>query len=412
MSSRVAAVFSMPERGHLQRLLPLVAGLARSGVTVLVFTAAEFRAAVERAGGRFVDLFARCPLDAADATSRPIPCRYVSFAAHYADALIDEMSRVRPSLIVYDTFAVIGFLLGRQMGIPYVNVCSGHNMSPANAISSLEHDRRVSPSDQCRRAVDDLRDRWGILDASPLSYFKGLSPFLNVYCEPPIFLRAEEAIPFQPIAFFGSLSPPELVGVQSSRSDPSPFGGGGEQLRIYASFGSVVWRYFEADAVAALAAFSDAVAADESTRALISLGGHPLHADARARLERHNVRVADYVDQWSVLQDASACVTHHGLNSTHEMIYHRVPMISYPFFADQPGLAARCREFGLAVPLVGVPRGEVCASDVRAALDRVSGESARMAASLSRARGWEVETMNGRPAVIQRILDLMSGSPT
>ena len=45
-------------------------------------------------------------------------------------------------------------------------------------------------------------------------------------------------------------------------------------------------------------------------------------------------------------------VTHHGLNSTHEAIYHRTPMLSYPFFGDQPYLANRCRDLGLSVPLV------------------------------------------------------------
>ncbi|MDR7419231.1 MAG: glycosyltransferase [Armatimonadota bacterium] len=409
MRPRIAAVFCMPERGHLQRLLPLIAGLARAGVSVVVFTAAEFTSIVGRAGGRFVDLFTRYPLEAADATSRPVPCRYVSFAAHYADALIDEMRVLRPSLIVYDTFAVIGPLLGRALGIPYINACAGHNMSPARAVRSLEGDPRVLPSDQCRRAVDVLRDRWGVTDASPFSYFTGLSPYLNVYGEPPAFLRPEEAEAFQPIAFFGSVAPPDLIGGESRRPVPSSLWRNGARLRVYASFGSVVWRYFEAAAVRALASLSDAIARTDSARAVISLGGHRLGADARARLERHNVQVADYVDQWAILRGATVCVTHQGLNSTHEMIYHRVPMISYPFFADQPALAARCQEFGLAVPLAGMPRGPVAAHDVRAALGRVRDESARMAAGLDRARAWELETMAGRQAVIEQMLSLRPG---
>ena len=58
-----AAVFCMPERGHLQRLLAVIAGLRRHGVEPVVFTAAAFRGLVERAGGRLEDLFARYPLD-------------------------------------------------------------------------------------------------------------------------------------------------------------------------------------------------------------------------------------------------------------------------------------------------------------------------------------------------------------
>jgi UDP:flavonoid glycosyltransferase YjiC (YdhE family) len=397
----------MPEHGHLQRLLPLVVGLVRHGVDALVFTHAAFRAPVERAGGRLVDLFGPHPLEAADATSRPIPCRYVSFAAHYAAPLIDTVARLKPAVIVYDTFAVIGFVLGRELGIPYVNVCAGHNMSPANARASLEHDRRAVLSDACHRAIDTLRDRWGILDASPFAYVTGVSPFLNVYCEPPEFLRPEERAAFDPIAFFGSLPSPETIDGDPGLAAPGVGLPDDAALRVYASFGSVVWRYYEAEALQALVAVSDAIGALDHAQALISLGGHSLRPEARERLERPNVRVGDYVAQWSALQRASICVTHHGLNSTHEAIYHRVPMISYPFFGDQPRLAARCQEFGLAIPLVGALRGALSAGDVRGALTRLTGLSAQMEASLARARAWEIEVMNGRGAVIQQILDLM-----
>ena len=38
---------------------------------------------------------------------------------------------------------------------------------------------------------------------------------------------------------------------------------------------------------------------------------------------------------------ADAFVTHSGMNSTHEALFHKMSMVSYPIFADQPGLAAR-----------------------------------------------------------------------
>jgi UDP:flavonoid glycosyltransferase YjiC (YdhE family) len=321
--------------------------------------------------------------------------------------LIEEMARLRPSIIVYDTFAVIGVVLGRQLGVPYVNVCAGHNMSPANAIASLEHERRATLSAACLRAIDVLRSRWGIHDAGPYSYITGLSPFLNVYCEPPEFLRPEERRAFEPVAFFGSLLPPEMVDRHLDGSEAVLGRHHGARLRVYASFGSVVWRYYEAEALQALATLSDALGAMRNARTLVSLGGHPLRRDARARLERSNVWVADYVDQRRVLESASVCVTHQGLNSTHEAVYHGVPMISYPFFGDQPGLAVRCQEYGLAVPLVGDRRGVVLRDHMRDALARLIDQSAQMEASLTTARAWETEVMRGRDAVIDRILGLM-----
>jgi UDP:flavonoid glycosyltransferase YjiC (YdhE family) len=405
MTVPLVAVFCMPEASHLRRLLAVVGGLARRGVPTAVFTDGRFREPVERVGGRFVDLFERHPLDAADATSQPVPCRYVSFAAHYAEALVAEMERLRPALIVYDTFAVIGLVLGRALDIPYVNVCAGHDMSPAHAVARLEHDRRLQLSESGRRAIDQLRDRWGVHDASPHSYLTGVSPYLNLYCEPEIFLSPAARAALEPLAFFGSLPPPELTATEDgdagdlASADPSG-------LRVYASCGSVVWRYYEREALGALAALAEAIAAIEGARALISLGGHALPPALRARLRHPQVAVADYVDQWRVLQSASVFVTHHGLNSTHEAIYHRVPMLSYPFFGDQPRLAARCQELGLAIPASATPRAPVTAEDFSRGLARVVHEGPRLASALARAREWEDEVLAGREAVLERLLRL------
>lgn len=402
------AVFCMPERSHLRRLLAVVAGLVRRGVAVSVFTHGDFRELVELVGAGFVDLFARYPVEAADATSQPVPCRYVSFAGYYAEPIVEDLARLRPSLIVYDTFAVIGLVAGRRLGIPHVNVCAGHAMSPATALASLEHDRRLRLSEAGRRALDRLRNHWDLPDASPHSYITAVSPFLNLYCEPPAFLPAEVRIALEPLAFFGSLPPPELRPGDDGAAWLLPLPET-VSLRIYASFGSVVWRYYEAEALGALAALAEAVASAPAVHALISLGGHALPEELRARLRRPGVRLVDYVDQWRVLQHASLFLTHHGLNSTHEAIYHRVPMLSYPFFADQPRLAARCRELGPAIPVVEGLRAPIAADDIRRAVAQAAADAPRLRDALARACEWEREVLEGREAVIDRLLELEGG---
>ena len=168
----------------------------------------------------------------------------------------------------------------------------------------------------------------------------------------------------------------------------------------------MAWRYYADEAFGALAALAEAVGATEHARALISLGGHPLPAQLRARLRHPAVDVADYVDQWRVLQGASLFLTHHGLNSTHEAIYHRVPMLSYPFFGDQPRLAARCRDLGLAIPVVDAPRAPVTAEDFRRALGQAAAAAPRLARALARAREWEQEVLEAREGVIDQVVAL------
>ena len=407
MKKASVAFFSMPEEGHFRRLRPLVSGVAAEGFTALVFTDSRYKESVERAGGTLVDLFGKYPLDAADGESLPVPCRYVSFAGHYAGQILRDLERIRPSLVISDTFAVIGRLAANRLGIPYVNVCAGHNADPAVFLRLLESDPRVRLSPRCLRAVETLRSRYGMPDASPFSYVAGLSPCLNLYCEPPNYLTEEDRRVFEPVAFYGSLPPIEEIEKARLRSGPSPFGSDGARTRVYVSFGSVVWRYYAAQALAALQCLSDSFAGMEELSAVISLGGATIEKEALRKLARSNVSVASCVDQWRVLQDADVFVTHHGLNSTHEAVFHLVPMISYPFFWDQPALAEKCREFGLAIPLADSPRGPVTEENVRAALAAFFESKDRQRASLAEARGWELRVLEDRPAVLRQITELI-----
>jgi MGT family glycosyltransferase len=406
MSPAPVAVFAMIERGHFQRLRPLIAGLVDLGVPVHVFTDARFREDAEAAGGTFVDLFAKYPIEGADDASIPLPCRAVSFAGAYADQLIDDLRRLEPSLVVYDTFAVIGHVAARALGIPYVNVCAGHNADPAETVPALEADPRVDLSPACLDAVETLRTRHGLEDASPFSYMAGISPHLNLYCEPPAFLTEDERRPFEPMAFFGSLPTVDELDAHDRDEGQSPFGAGPAGLRIYVSFGTIVWRYWAAEALDALATIAEAFAARDDVRALVSLGGADVAAESIQAIAKPNVAVERWVDQWRVLQDADAFVTHHGLNSTHEAIYNEVPMISYPFTSDQPGMAERCRELGLAVPLVGAPRETVTTAAVESALASLSAKAGAMRPRLAEAREWERQVISGREAVLERITAL------
>jgi UDP:flavonoid glycosyltransferase YjiC (YdhE family) len=403
MTAASAVVFSMGDTGHFKRLRPLIAGLAARGMRTHVFSAAALREESVRLGARFHDLFAGRPIAAADAASVPLPSRSVSFAGHFGDDVVREVAVLAPSVVIHDAFAVIGRVVAHHLRVPRVNVCAGHNLAPGPTLAALAHDPRVRTSEACLRAIDVLRCRHGMPDAGPFSYIDSVSHDLNVYCEPPQFLLPDERSAFEPIAFFGSLLPDPVA---PRASAPAPFGGDGDaRLRLYVSFGTVIWSYYEPAAAAALMAIADEVATIDDAAALVSLGGRDLPGLA-ARLARRNVRVSNYVDQWDVLRDATAMITHQGLNSTHEAIWHGVPMISYPFFTDQPGLARRCASLGLAVPLVAPLRGAVQGQDVRAALARIAADVAVLRERLATARAWEEAVIRERPAVIERILRL------
>ena len=393
-------VFCVRGVGHLQALLPVVEALVARGLAVHVMTHADYRAKIDRCGARFFDLFGRYPLEAADPTSRPLPSRYVTYAGVYAESLVRDVAALSPALIVYETFSVVAPVIARSLGIPYVNVFANHAPVPSRVIAELECDPRVAISEECWAAVRRLRDGHGMAKAGPFSYVDGLSPHLNLYAEPEEFLPAEDRAALEPVAFFGSLAP-SLQAAGPVEIFPRDRRAG----RILVSFGTVIWTYFAAEACAALSAISDA-SATLDVDVVASLGGHALEARARDALARRNVEVASYVDQWSALEAADVFVTHHGINSTHESILHQVPMISYPFFGDQPALARRCQDLGLAVPVADAPRAPIAPEAVLSALDRLRTDRDAFRKRLAEARSWELRTIAARDGVIDRMLAL------
>jgi len=397
MGRGTVAFLCVPEIGHFGRMRPLIGHVVAAGRAAAVFTDRRFRRDVEASGGTFHDLYGRYPIEQADAESHPLSCRHVSHAGWFAEGVARELKAVDPAIVVYDSFAVVGLVAARLLRIPHVCVCSGHDLNPARFLAMLPHDPRVRISPRCHEAVERLRRLYGIEDASPFSYVSSLSPHLNVYGEPPEYLDAQAREAFAPVAFFGSLT----------RLDPPPPGppllGAEGARKVYVSFGTVVWRYYASEAVQALRAIGEALRRRPDVRVLVSLGGNATEVPG---LAGGNIRVEGYVDQWRALHEADLFVTHHGLNSTHEAAYWSVPMLSYPFFWDQPGLAAKCAELGLAVPLSRELRGAITPRDVDVAFAEVDARGDGMRRRLAEARTWEERVVSERGAVTRRILDL------
>jgi UDP:flavonoid glycosyltransferase YjiC (YdhE family) len=140
----------------------------------------------------------------------------------------------------------------------------------------------------------------------------------------------------------------------------------------------------------------------------MTLGGAAVDPGRLARaVASPRLRIEPFVDQWRVLGQSDVFLTHQGLGSTHEAIHHGVPMLSYPFFWDQPGLAARAQALGVALPLVKRPRASVDAATVTAALAEVWSRREPLRVALDQARGWEEAVIAQRPAALRRIEAVM-----
>jgi len=397
----VIAVFTIPDQTHFKLTLNLAAGLVAAGADVRVLAHPSQAREIEAAGAAFIDLFGRFPVDAADDASRPLPSRYVTHAAHWADEVVALVQELGAALVVQELFSISGRVAATALGLPRVAFKTPHYPYPAQAAARVAQEARVATDPRCLAAVNLLRERYGIADASPFSYLTGTSDLLNVVAEPPEYLTAEEQEHLAPLEFYGSL-PYGLAA--PSAALPAP-----RRRRIVVSFGTIIWRYYTAEAIAALETIADAVAVRNDVEALITLGGAPLAEADIARVRRQNVRVEAWIDQPRELALADGLVTHNGVSSTHEAAYYGLPMLSVPFSDDQPFLADRCRELGIAEPLSTVPRSPLDPSRVAAGLDWLLGDDPAQAEALKRAQAWEARTLADRPAVCRRIVALAAG---
>ncbi len=395
----------MGAKGHVQRSLPLAAALIEHGAETWVFTERRYEDLFGALGAHFGDLYAGRSIELADDESSPHACRYVSFAGYYADSYVKEVAAIGPSLMVSDSFAVIGRVAASVLGLPHVDLCSGHDNDPTRFIERMEPDR-VAVSDRCHRAVEILGERFGVEHASPFLYGTEKSSLLNLYGEPQLFISEETRAALEPVAFFGSLPPAEEIARRSTRRSPCWFGDGDPEARLYVSFGTIIWRYYTERALAALEVIAEVVGRDGAMAAIVSLGDAPVDEQRARALTRPNVTVHRYVDQWQVLAEADVFVTHHGLNSTHEAIISGVPMVSHPFFADQLPMAARCAELAIAVPLMVDGASAIDGPMVEDALRTCRSHAGDLHSALEEVRQADLEVIGRRGEVVERLLAL------
>lgn len=372
--------------------------LAAAGALVRVWTDKAFRARIEAAGAEFVDLFDPVAVDDADSRSSPRGVRGVTFAADRGRAVAAQAAAFHPDLIVHDGFAFIGRVVAHLLELPRITVTAGHAVDAAAFRAALSSDPRVSVDERCWSAVARLRDDYGIADASPFSYVADPSPWLNICKEPAEWVNERERAFLGPVAFFGALPRDAMARGMSEPAADGP--------RIYAAFGTVIWRYWTDAAVQALESVAIASASIRGARVTVGLGGAHVPETARRALVARGVAVRDFADQWAELRNADVFVTHHGLGSTHEAVACAVPMLSLPFFWDQPGLARRAQELGVALPLMeGDVRVDGLEPDaVVRGLRGIAAQRTVMRQRLLTARQWEARTITTRPQLATRIL--------
>ena len=334
------AFLNIAMHGRVNPTLPVVAELVRRGHSVTYHTSPAFREEIE-ATGATVCLY---PGGDQPLPDPPTPLTLIEGLAHTAvsvlPAVLTDLRRIRPDLIVHDNACLWGAVAARELEVPAVSsfttfAFNRHVPSPTRGSWDLLAAATTRP----RNLQGYLRSRWGLqrrfdTRGLPLLDLGNIHQPLNLVYTSRAFQPAVEDFD-QSYRFVGP-----SIGARSV--DPSFPADRLQDPVLYASLGTV----FNADP-RLLRSFATALAPLGGT-VIVSTGQtdpaalDPLPANVLARR---------FVPQPEVLARAALFVTHGGMNSVNEAMYAGVPMLVVPQGADQPIVARRVVELGAGLSI-------------------------------------------------------------
>ncbi|MGE3513028.1 MAG: macrolide family glycosyltransferase [Vicinamibacterales bacterium] len=356
----------VPAHGHTNPTIGVVKRLVARGHEVLYYNAEPFRPKLAGTGVEFHAYPEPMP------TEREISEALYEFvnasllfsrlSRHLTGAILDEMRRLRPDLILYDSAAMWGYVAGRALAIRHVALFTHFVLGGALRTIGLRPLARF-----LRTALPHLPELVGWRREMTRRFGRGIAGGLTEYGDGNLVFTSRQFHPQSAI-----LDNPRFRFVGASfeagrPEDARPLGIQQGERVVYVSLGTVN----SLDPTFYRAAFE--AFADHPGRVVLSAG---THTDLGALAPwPANFVVAPFVPQLAVLACADAFVTHGGLNSVHEALVHGVPMVVVPHQLEQLLNGRRVAVTGTGVLRGGTPPyGRVTATGLRDALAQILGD--------------------------------------
>lgn len=357
-----AAFFSIPAHGHTNPTLAIVRVLTARGHEVRYYTTEPFRAAVKAAGAHFV----RFNAEDARAMTEEDGARVANDLAFSTELIVDltlaadewlarELAAYPPDVIVGDSMAFWAKLAAKKHGIPFVSSTTTFAFNRYSAKVIGQNGARLW---QFLRAQPKLRRSLARLRARGYDVKSVFDIIANDNATETIVYTSPE---FQPCAetfsekyhFVGSLLRP------ARECFEKPAGA----TLVYVSLGTVA-----SGSVPFYRACLAAFGGDARYRLVLSVGAQMDIAALGDIPENCTVRAS--VDQMAVLACADVFLTHCGMNSVSEALWHALPLVLFPQTAEQRGVANRTAALG-----AGLLLNDTTDAGIRRAVDTVLGDT-------------------------------------
>jgi len=378
--------FSFPAHGHINPTLPVIRELAGRGEQISYYGTPQFSRVIVETGAHF------CPYTEQVHMPEygPGPFARVSttletlleFCGAVLDDHLDAVRKLRPTHIMFDSFAPWGRMVAQLLGLPAI-------ASVPSILINGDIDARYGAGADRPPEDPRLTPRW-------CAWFRArchnrlLGYHLPEPFTPPQLLQTYGDLNlvytsrlFQPLAerFDGRRF--QFVGPCCAfRPDapPFPFERLDDRPLVLVSLGTVYGRRpdFLRKCMAELA--------HGPWQVVLATGGDSSIGDGAPA----NFIVRPWVPQVDILRRAAAFVTHGGMNSVQEALYYGVPLVLAPQAADQFWISGRAAELGAGIVLGAsrLPAGAIRASVVQVLCGAgYASAAARIAHSLHAAGG-------------------------
>lgn len=334
--------FCIPAHGHTNPTLGVVRELTARGHEVLYYSYTPFREKIEAAGARFIACDA---FDAEQRLTQEEGARIGSDLALSTRVLVDttlalddmvcaEMERLKPDCIVADSMAVWGKAVAMKLGIPFVCSTTTFAFNQHSAkIMKQSVGQMVSmmfSMPKISKQIKRLQDR-GYPVKSILDIISNDDNTHTIVYTSPQFQPCAETFSDK-YAFVGPSIRPAAGEVEKTA----------EKL-VYISMGTVNNDM--------LPLYRNCIEALKDTpyQVILSVGGQVDPAQFGKLPE--NIAVYPSVDQIAVLEKADVFLSHCGMNSVSESLYHSVPLVMLPQTSEQGGVAVRTAQLGAGIRL-------------------------------------------------------------
>ncbi|MCG8349592.1 MAG: hypothetical protein MI924_17640 [Chloroflexales bacterium] len=345
-------LYSFPTSGHINPTLPLTTELVKRGHEVIYFATQSYAGQIRNAGADFraiPDIIGieskKLPFDLQAAKAKDIIPLFANGIANSINAIPELLACARQEaadMVLYDPMCMWGQQIVRLLALPSI---AFYTTFPAMGQSPLAQQMALKDSDLLSMVSPvirilgatirvNLKDRIPVRPIFPREMLTNAAE-LNIAPIPRRFVPDGQAFDKRYL-FIG----PSVA--RQNEADDFPL----ERLRnehtLYISLGTMLNKkphFFRA----CLQAF-----AETEWQVVMSIGKTD---PATLGPIPENFIVRPSVPQLKVLQNADLFITHGGMNSTMEGLWHGVPLIAIPSQPEQELVADRIAALGLGVRL-------------------------------------------------------------